>query len=525
MEETRLTLTGLLRERVKKSPQKPAILFGERRFTYAQFEGQVERAASGLRRLGVEKGDKVAILLTNCPEFIFAVFATARIGAVFVPVNTAFTADETAYILDHSEATLLITSQGFLPLVEAVRGQIPRVKHIVSLGEKESSGIVSWEEFCRSTTSESFSVAPEDLASITYTSGTTDRPKGVMLTQFAYCFAPRERALALGWNETDRAIVVMPLFHVNALCHMAIALFSVGGGIVLRERFSASGFWDEVREYGVTTSSLMRTIPQILLKLPERPDDGANPLRLAVALLSPEDHLRFEQRFNLTAIPSYSLTEDILSVLGPLDRGRRKLGSCGVPIARNVHRLRIVGEDGDDSPPGKLGEIVKQSPVVMKGYYKQPAATAQALRGGWLYTGDLGYLDEDGYLFFVDRKKDMIKRGDENVSAAEVEGVLNAHPLIAEAAVVGVADPIYQEELKACIVLRPTATAEALPPEAIWEYCQQHLASFKIPRYLEYRRELPKTPSEKVQKHLLRGEADAEGATLFDRFQSGKSKA
>jgi acyl-CoA synthetase (AMP-forming)/AMP-acid ligase II len=525
MEETRLTLTGLLRERVKKSPQKPAILFGERRFTYAELEGQVERAASGLRRRGVEKGDKVAILLSNRPEFIFAVFATARIGAVFVPVNTAFTAEEAAYILDHSEASVLMTSQSFLPLVEAIRGRIPRVRWIVSLGERGTSGIMSWEELCLGEPTGSAAVGPEDLASITYTSGTTDRPKGVMLTQFAYCFAPHQRALALGWNETDRAIVVMPLFHVNALCHMAIALFSVGGSILLCERFSASRFWDEVREYGVTTSSLMRTIPQILLKLPERADDGANPLRLAVALLSPDDHLRFEQRFNLTAIPSYSLTEDILSVLGPLDRGRRKLGSCGVPIAQRVHRLRIVGEDGGDSPPGMLGEIVKQSPAVMKGYYKQPAATAEALKDGWLYTGDLGYLDENGYLFFVDRKKDMIKRGDENVSAAEVEGVLNAHPLIAEAAVVGVADPIRQEELKACIVLQPAATIEALPPEALWEYCQQRLAPFKVPRYLEYRRELPKTPSEKVQKHLLRGEVDAEGATVFDRLRSGQTKA
>jgi crotonobetaine/carnitine-CoA ligase len=338
-----------------------------------------------------------------------------------------------------------------------------------------------------------------------------------MLTQHAYLFAPQKRAEALGWGEKDRAFVMLPLFHVNALCHMAIAMISVGGSILLRERFSASHFWDEVREYEVTTSSLMRTIPQILLNLPEKPDDAKNPFRLAVALLPPEQHLRFEERFNLTAIPSYSLTEDILSVLGPLDKARRKLGSCGLPIAPEVHKVHIEDEDGALCRPGQLGEIVKQSPVVMKGYYKNSEATAAVLKSGWLYTGDLGYLDEDGFLYFVDRKKDMVKRGDENISSEEVEQVLNSHPLIAESAVVGVPDPIRQEEVKAYIVLKPSATPENLPPEEIWNFCKKHLAAFKLPRYLEYRDELPKTPSSKIQKSILRSEARDPMQVVFDR--------
>lgn len=519
------TLAGLLRERVQESAQKLAILFGERRVTYADLDRQAERVASGLLRLEVKRGERVALLLPNCPEFLFAVFAAAKIGVVFVPINTAFTAGEARYVLDQSGASVLLTSAAFLPLVEAIRGGISRLRKVISLGSDTAPGVVSWEEFCLGplVVLGEGTVQPHDLASITYTSGTTDRPKGVMLTQFAYAFAPQKRAQALGWNETDRAMVVMPLFHVNALCHMATALFSVGGSILLCERFSASRFWDEVREYRVTTSSLMRTIPQILLKLPERPQDAATPLRLVVALLSPEDHLCFEERFNLTAIPSYSLTEDILSVLGPLDKAKRKLGSCGLPIAPEVHRLRIVDDSGRDCPAGMVGEIVKQSPAVMKGYYRNPAATAEALKDGWLYTGDLGYLDEDGFLFFLDRKKDMIKRGDENISAAEVEGVLNSHPLIAEAAVVGVDDPIRQEEVKACIVLKPSATVEGLPPEAVWHFCRERLAPFKVPRYLEYRKELPKSPSAKIQKNLLRDEANSPDAVVFDRL-SGEQK-
>ncbi len=514
-----ITLRDLLRERAGKSRDKPLILFHGRAFTYGEFQREVNRVAHSFLRLGAKRGDKIALLLPNCPEFLFTVFAVAEIGAVFVPINTAFTAEEVGYVLEHSESSFLATTPAFLPLVAAIRERRPQLRRVIALGEDKEPGCLSWDEFVFGASSETPEVAvrPGEIASITYTSGTTDRPKGVMLTQYAYLFAPQKRAEALGWSENDRAIVTMPLFHVNALCHMAIAMIAAGGSILLRERFSASRFWDEVREHGVTTSSLMRTIPQILLNLPEKLDDGKNPLRLVVALLSPEQHIRFEERFNLTVIPSYSLTEDILSVLGPLDKSRRKLGSCGLPIAPEVHRLRILDDSGTERLPGELGEIVKQSPTVMKGYYKNPQATAEALKGGWLYTGDLGYLDEEGFLYFVDRKKDMVKRGDENISSEEVEGVLNSHPLIAESAVIGVPDPIRQEEVKAYIVLKPPATPESLPPAEIWDFCKKHLAPFQIPRYLEYRDSLPKTPSSKIQKSLLREEGKAATAAVFDR--------
>ena len=521
-----MTLRDLLRERAGKGRDKALILFHGRAFTYGEFQREVNRVAHSFLRLGAERGDKIALLLPNCPEFLFVVFAVAEIGTLFVPINTAFTAEEVGYVLEHSESSFLITTPAFLPLVAAIRERCPHLRRIITLagdGDREPD-CLSWDEFVFGASSETPEVAvrPGEIVSVTYTSGTTDRPKGVMLTQYAYLFAPQKRAEALGWSDKDRTIVVLPLFHVNALCHTAIAMISVGGSILLRERFSASRFWDEVREYGVTTSSLMRTIPQILINLPERPDDGKNPLRLVVALLSPELHHRFEERFNLTVVPTYSLTEDILSVVGPLDKARRKLGSCGLPVAPTVHKLRILSESGEECAPGQLGEIVKQSPAVMKGYYKNPQATAEVLKGGWLYTGDLGYLDEEGFLYFVDRKKDMVKRGDENISSEEVERVLNSHPLIAESAVIGVPDPIRQEEMKAYIVLKPPATPESLPPQEIWDFCKKHLAQFKIPRYLEYRNELPKTPSSKIQKSLLREAARTPTHPIFDRAAIGK---
>ncbi|MGH7873515.1 MAG: class I adenylate-forming enzyme family protein, partial [Candidatus Binatia bacterium] len=220
----------------------------------------------------------------------------------------------------------------------------------------------------------------------------------------------------------------------------------------------------------------------------------------------------------LKAVPSYSLTEDLLSVIGPKDMPRSKIGSCGLPLAPKVHRIRIVDEAGMDLPAGKAGEIVKQSPVVMKGYFKNPEATAKALKDGWLYTGDLGYLDADGYLYFVDRVKDMVRRGDENISSEEVERVLNSHPQVAESAVIAVPDQIRGEEVKAYIVLKAPATPASVPADEIWTFCKPHLAAFKVPRFIEYRDELPKTPSSKVQKNILRDESKNPRARVFDRL-------
>jgi acyl-CoA synthetase (AMP-forming)/AMP-acid ligase II len=514
------TLTELLGARAARHPDKLALTFEDRRWSYADFQREVDRVANGLIRLGVKKGDRIAFVLPNSAEFLFSTFAVTKIGAVFVPLNPQYTAEEAEYVLHHSEASTAVASTDLLALVQSVRDKLPDLKKVIVTGSSEAAGALSWSEFLSGVSENPplVEIGPEELASITYTSGTTDRPKGVMLSQYAYAFAPRMRAEGLGWNENDRVLCVLPLFHVNALCHTCIGMLSVGGAIVLMEKFSASRFWDDVREYGVTTSSLMRTIPQILLSLPEKPDDRDNPLRLIVTLLSPDMHLRFEERFGVRGVPSYSLTEDILSAIGPQNMPREKLGSCGIALAPEVHRIAIHDEQGRPLPPGTAGEIVKQSPTVMKGYYKNPEATAKALKNGWLYTGDLGYLDEDGYLYFVDRVKDMVRRGDENISSEEVERVLNSHPAVAESAVIAVPDLIRGEEVKAYIVLKPPATPETVPADEIWSFCKPHLAAFKVPRYLEYRDDLPKTPSSKVQKNILREESKNPRAAVFDRM-------
>jgi acyl-CoA synthetase (AMP-forming)/AMP-acid ligase II len=300
------TLTELLRARVAQHPDQLALIFKESRWTYSEFQRAVDRVANSFLRIGVKKGDRIAFLLPNCAEFLFATFAVTQIGAVFVPLNPQYTAEEAEYVLHHSEASIVLTSPELLALIDCLRPKLSDLKTAIVTGTREYSGALSWDKFLSGVSDKSRSEAmdPEDLASITYTSGTTDRPKGVMLSQYAYAFAPRMRAQGLGWNESDRVLCVLPLFHVNALCHTCIAMLSAGGSIVLVEKFSASHFWEQVREYGATTSSLMRTIPQILLSLPEKPDDRDNPLRLIVTLLSPEMHVRFEERFGVKGVPS-----------------------------------------------------------------------------------------------------------------------------------------------------------------------------------------------------------------------------
>ena len=291
------TLNEMLQSQVKQHPEKLALIFKDSQWSYVGFHREVDRIANGFIRIGVKRGDRIAFVLPNCAEFLFAVFAVTKIGAVFVPLNPQYTAEEAEYVLQHSEASVVITSPELLPLIDAVRDKLPDLSRVIGAGEGGTATSLSWKDFLSGAAADhdlKIAIDPEDLASITYTSGTTDRPKGVMLSQYAYAFAPRMRAQGLGWNENDRVLCVLPLFHVNALCHTCIAMLSVGGSIVLTEKFSASRFWTEVREYSITTSSIMRTIPQILLSLPERSDDGDNPLRLVVTLLSPEMHLRFE---------------------------------------------------------------------------------------------------------------------------------------------------------------------------------------------------------------------------------------
>ena len=472
-----MTLPELLRLRAQELGDAPLLHWRDEFVSYAQFDAATDAVAAGLAARGIGHGDVVSVFAANSPAFLEAWWAILKLGAVFNPVNAQYTADEAGYVVRHAGARLAVCGpeqagrlQG-LPIVttDALPG--------AGGGAPDAS------------------VAPGDLAALVYTSGTTGRPKGAMLTHANYLADARMFAELVPAVRGDRMGMILPLFHVNAQVATTLTPLLIGGSIVMWERFSASSFWDTVRRHRPVTISAVPTILAALLHAPGAA--GPTSLRYVIcgaAPLSRELFVAFEERFGLRILEGYGLTEGTcVSSLNP-HYGPRKVGSIGLPLRGQPMRLHEPDARG-------YGEIVVRGPNVMAGYYRDPEATAEAIRDGWLHTGDVGYVDEDGFFFLVDRRKDMIIRGGENVYPREVEEVLEAHPMVREAAVVGVPDPVRGEEVHAVVLAAPGATPSA---DALQEHCRARLAPFKVPRSFELRDELPRTPTGKVRKAELR---------------------
>jgi len=351
-------------------------------------------------------------------------------------------------------------------------------------------------------------VDEEDVFQIMYTSGTTGPPKGVMQTNRSVVLVGYGYKHWVDITPEDRLFTCLPLFHGNAQGYSTLGALASEAGLILVDRFSASGFWDQIRHYRATIFNYIGAMLTILSKQPESEKDREHRVRVAYgtpALDKPfQDYL--EERFGITFVSGYALTECPLGTIQPL-HGLRKEKSIGlprqVPGAGFVNEIRVVDEEGEEVPPGSIGEIILKNPATMAGYFKEPEMTQAAIREGWLYTGDYGWVDDEGYFYFADRKKDVIRRRGENVSSAQVEGVINAHPKVLESAVVGVPSELYDEDVKAYVILRPGETADAIE---IIKWCKDRLAYFKVPRYIEFRTELPKTPTHRVAKYKLKEE-------------------
>jgi acyl-CoA synthetase (AMP-forming)/AMP-acid ligase II len=351
------------------------------------------------------------------------------------------------------------------------------------------------------------SIDPDGTALLFYTSGTTGRSKGVQLSHRNVLTNVRQVLDRTGVGPQDRLLVVMPIFHVNGLCNQVALPFLAGGSIALRPRFVLEEFWPAVARYRPTYFTVVPTILSRLLEGPETPAElDVSSLRFArtgAAPLSIELQRRFEARFGLPVIVSYGLTEATCTVtMNPPTGEARRLGSVGTAL--EGLEVRVLGPDEIERPVGSVGEVVVRGPTVMLGYRGLPDATKEAIPDGWLRTGDLGYLDEDGYLFLTDRKKDIIIRGGENISAREIEEVLYAHPLVADASVVGAQDGGFGEQVVAFVVLRGEHQSSASVGEALLAHCQEHLARFKVPTKIEVLEELPKNAVGKVVKQALK---------------------
>ena len=508
------TIYQLLKEAASEVPDKTYVITGGKSYTYKDFLTSVNRLSEGLRGLGVKKGDRVALFLPNGIEFLYTMFALGRIGALYVPANTGLSEEELSYIVDHSESKLLVTHSSLYEVAKKAKGS--KLEKVVCAGEAVGD-IVPFDTLILDSEGEDGNVSEEDLASIMYTSGTTGKPKGVLLTNKAYVFTAFTYTKHLGWNAQDNIICMLPLFHINAQVYSTISTVAIRGTFVLLERFSAGTFWDQVQDYNITVFITMPTVSLILFNQDETPEDAKNPVRQVVTGLPVSIYEKFENRFGLDVITGYSLTENMLPLLNPLDHNLRKINSIGKPTVPDVFKAKIVDENGREVPRGEPGELALQSPAVMQGYFKNDAETAKALREGWLHTGDYGKMDEEGFIYFVDRKKDIVRRGGENISSMEVDAVLNAHPKVELAAVIPVPDPIYEEEVKAYIIPKD----KSLTYEEIAEYCEANLAFYKRPRYFEFRDDLPKTPTLRVKKNVLKTEKED---LITGCYDTGKRK-
>ncbi len=495
--------------------------FGDRSFGYQDFDKASDQVAAGLQALGIGKGDKVAILMGNRPEYLFLWFGLSKLGAVEVPVNTAHRGELLSYMLSQSGSKLVVAEESFLDRLAPVLAELPQLEKVVVLGSGDRpaldkpvldyAGMVD-----NSGRYEEVEVLWSDPFAIIYTSGTTGPSKGSVMPHNYALFMGEICKEAAGYGSDDCLYNALPLFHGNAQFLSTMPALMSGARMVLAPRFSASGFWADIKKHGCTEFNYIGGILQILYKGEPRSDDSENPLRIMFGAGAPPDLYRpFEERFGVKLIEGYGMSEIGVPMLNTVKE--RKPGSCGK--LREDYEVRLVDDDGRPVGSGEPGEALLRplKPFcILLEYHDMPAQTVEAWRDLWFHTGDYLTQDEDGYFHFVDRKKDAIRRRGENISSFEVEKGVRTHDAVLECAAVAVKSAMGEDEVMVCLTLKP---GRELSPEELIAHCAERMAYFMVPRYLRFMDALPKTPTERVQKVLLRNEG-VTGDT-WDREKAG----
>ncbi|WP_395489601.1 crotonobetaine/carnitine-CoA ligase [Cedecea davisae] len=494
---------------------KTALIFessaGEvRQYSYASLNAEINRTANLFHALGIRKGDKVALHLDNCPEFIFCWFGLAKMGAIMVPINARLLREESAWILQNSGASLLVTAPQFYSIYrQTLRDEASPLDHICLIGEQATaSEDVSLFTALKNRQSAVPEYTPwlcsDDPAEILFTSGTTSRPKGVVITHYNLRFAGYYSSWQCGLREDDIYLTTMPAFHIDCQCTAAMAAFSAGATFVLLEKYSARAFWSQVRRYQATVTECIPMMIKTLMAQPPTPQDSQHSLREVMFYLNLPEQGKdaFVERFGVRLLTSYGMTETIVGVIGDRPGDKRRWPSIGRPGF--CYEADIRDDQNRSLAAGKTGEIcIKGVPgkTIFKEYYARPDATAKAFDpGGWLHTGDSGCRDKDGFFYFVDRRCNMIKRGGENVSCVELENIIALHPKIQEVVVIGTKDSIRDEAIKAFVVLNE---GETLGENEFFSFCERNMAKFKVPSFLEITSDLPRNCSGKIiKKHL-----------------------
>ena len=508
-----LTVSHALSHRATTDPEAPFLVFGDRTQSFGDVDGQAESLAAALANLGIERGDRVALVLPGRPEFVVTLFALAKLGAVAVPLNPHLTEPELRYMLRHSGAVCAVTVERFrgvefLEVFEALLPLLPELRHLVTVGEDDlwyDDQIFQFEDLVSAGTGRDFDrsdpVGPDDLLALVYTSGTTGKPKGVELTHGNLIYSAGATAEAVGLEPGDRIIGVTALFHVFGLGPGILGSVLGGAALILQEEVEAGATLDLIVRTGATVHYGVPTVFAAELREQKRNPRDLSSLRTGLVAGAPMGETLFrevEETLCPHLLAAYSLTEtaSTLAMTRGDDPAEKRRFTVGRPIA-GTH-IRVLESDGTELPVESLGELAVQGPGVMRGYYRQPRETAECFdTDGYFRTGDLGILDEDGYVHLVGRRKEVIIRGGSNVYPREVEDRLHAHPAVGEAAVVGVQDELLGEKVCACVV--PVEGA-IVTGEELQEWCRRTLADYKIPDVVQFMDALPMTGTGKIRR-------------------------
>ncbi len=513
----------VVERQAKKYGTRTFLYFEGKEYSYQDMDTMASRVARGLQALGIGKGDRVAILMNNCPEFLFLWFGLSKRGALEVPINPAHKGDLLTYFLNQSDARVLVADGRYLDRIAPVLANTPLIENVIVLAPNQddmpatAKPVLDWVEFIDNDGMyQPVDVLWSDPFNIMYTSGTTGASKG-SLSPHNYAIQLAEMAVeSAEYGEQDCLFIPLPLFHGAAQLFCTMAALVAGSKMVLAEWFSASKFWEEIYRFSCTRATLIGAMVPILFAAEPKPDDAGNPLRGMIVAATPRHMFEpFEKRFGVTLIEFYGMSEISLPLMNTVKH--RKPGSCG-----KVHRdfvAKVVDDNGIEVGPNTPGELLIRplKPYTMQlGYDKMPDKTVEAWRDLWFHTGDYLYHDEDGFFFFVDRKKDALRRRGENISSQEVEKVINSHPAVLESAAIAAKSDLGEDEVMVCVALKPGQSLTALD---LIRHCEPQMAYFMMPRYVRFVPALPRTATLRVQKYQLR----EEGITpdTWDRERSG----
>ena len=502
------TLNGVLASRTIRDPSRPFIFFRERSWSWGEFANKVDATARVLAAHGIRKGDRMAVMARNCDGHVLLLLALSRLGAIMVPVNPEFGLQEAKYVLHHAEVSAVAATSDTLGVARDAAAGLKTPAWFVMLDDAVD-GVPAIEDLIKAAPA---AALPSDITGdatclIVYTSGTTGFPKGAMHSQRSFVTGGEAFVQRVYLQDDDRVMVVLPLFHINAMFYSVAGTLAAGASMIIIPKFSASTFWQTAVDTGATQVNIIEAIGSILRNRPRSEFRPEHRIARVYGVRASMDET-FKNDFKIAhRIGGYGMTEIPGVTCNPFE-GVQKLGSMG-PVGRHPDparpwaQCRVVDDEGRDVPVGEAGELWVKTPIIMQGYFRDPEQTANTFEGDWFKTGDLVKRDEDDYFYFISRKRDIIRRRGENIAAAELDRVVGEHSAVAEAGTIAVPSELGEDDIFVVVATKPGASVTAVE---IAEWCRARLAPQKVPRYVAFIDELPHTPTHKIAKALLRAD-------------------